>query len=161
MSGRTCCAGGGAGDDTLRGGPGNDTLRGNAGDDVLHGGPGNDTLRGNAGDDVLHGGAGADRLFAGAGADRLHGKGGDDMLHGGPGDDAFVYGNAPFGRDTVRDFEDGVDVLDFSGSGLQWRDLQVSSDEDGNAVVRVSGRENSVTLVGVDAALIDRDDFLF
>ena len=152
---------GGAGDDTLRGGPGNDTLRGNAGDDVLHGGPGNDTLRGNAGDDVLHGGAGADRLFAGAGADRLHGKGGDDMLHGGPGDDAFVYGNAPFGRDTVRDFEDGVDVLDFSGSGLQWRDLQVSSDEDGNAVVRVSGRENSVTLVGVDAALIDRDDFLF
>ncbi len=150
-----------AGDDTLRGGPGNDTLRGNAGDDVLHGGPGNDTLRGNAGDDVLHGGAGADRLFAGAGADRLHGKGGDDMLHGGPGDDAFVYGNAPFGRDTVRDFEDGVDVLDFSGSGLQWRDLEVSSDEDGNAVVRVSGRENSVTLVGVDAALIDRDDFLF
>ncbi len=152
---------GGAGDDTLRGGPGKDTLRGNAGDDVLHGGPGNDTLRGDAGDDVLHGGAGADRLFGGAGADRLHGKGGDDMLHGGPGDDAFVYGNAPFGRDTVRDFEDGVDVLDFSGSGLRWRDLQVSSDENGNAVVRVSGTESSVTLVGVDAALIDRDDFLF
>ncbi len=145
----------------LTGGVGADLLRGGAGDDTLRGGPGKDTLRGDAGDDVLHGGAGADRLFAGAGADRLHGKGGDDMLHGGPGDDTFVYGDAPFGRDTVRDFEDGVDVLDFSGSGLRWRDLEVSSDENENAVVRVSGTESSVTLVGVDAALIDRDDFLF
>ncbi len=152
---------GGAGPDVLRGGAGDDTLRGRGGNDRLHGGAGDDVLRGGAGADVLRGGAGADRLFGGSGADRLHGGAGDDVLRGGAGADAFVYGRGPFGRDTVRDFQDGEDVLDFSGSGLRWRDLSVSDDGNGNAVVRVRGAEDSVTLAGVDAALVGQDDFVF
>jgi Ca2+-binding RTX toxin-like protein len=46
-------ANGGAGDDVLIGGNGNDTLNGDAGDDVLIGGPGQDTLDGGDGDNVV------------------------------------------------------------------------------------------------------------
>ena len=161
---------GGSGADRLKGGAGDDILRGGAGADVLFGGSGADRLNGGAGDDILRGGAGADVLFGGSGADRLKGGAGDDVLRGGAGADvlfggsgadAFVYGGEPFGQDTVRDFEDGVDMLDFSGSGLRWRDLEVSGDGEGNAVIRVKGTENSVTLAGVDAALIGQDDFVF
>ena len=91
----------------------------------------------------------------------MRGGAGADVLFGGSGADVFVYGGEPFGQDTVRDFEDGVDMLDFSGSGLRWRDLEVSGDGNGNAVIRVNGTENSVTLAGVDAALIGQDDFVF
>jgi hypothetical protein len=45
------------------GGAGNDTLIGGIGNDVLSGGAGNDTLVGNFGNDVLIGGAGVDKLF--------------------------------------------------------------------------------------------------
>jgi Ca2+-binding RTX toxin-like protein len=44
---------GGAADDALIGGNGDDTLNGEAGDDILIGGPGVDTLNGGPGDDVL------------------------------------------------------------------------------------------------------------
>jgi Ca2+-binding RTX toxin-like protein len=46
-------ANGGAGDDVLVGGAGNDTLSGDDGDDVLIGGPGFDILNGGLGDNVL------------------------------------------------------------------------------------------------------------
>jgi Ca2+-binding RTX toxin-like protein len=46
-------ADGGAGDDVLIGGAGNDALSGGAGDDVLIGGPGQDVLDGGVGDNVL------------------------------------------------------------------------------------------------------------
>ncbi len=44
---------GGAADDALIGGNGDDTINGDAGDDILIGGPGVDTLNGGPGDDVL------------------------------------------------------------------------------------------------------------
>jgi Ca2+-binding RTX toxin-like protein len=46
-------ANGGAGDDVLIGGAGNDTLNGEAGDDVLIGGPGTDVLDGGPGDNIV------------------------------------------------------------------------------------------------------------
>lgn len=47
------------------GGAGNDTLIGGNGNDVLVGGAGTDTLIGGFGNDVLTGGAGADKLYGG------------------------------------------------------------------------------------------------
>jgi Ca2+-binding RTX toxin-like protein len=44
---------GGAGDDILIGGDGNDNLNGGLGDDVLIGGPGIDTLDGGGGGDIV------------------------------------------------------------------------------------------------------------
>ncbi|WP_300673983.1 LEPR-XLL domain-containing protein [Desulfoluna sp.] len=62
---------GGAGDDTLKGGSGQDALSGDAGDDTLFGGDGNDLMVGGAGDDHLWGQAGGDtyRFTAGWGMD--------------------------------------------------------------------------------------------
>src|SRR5262249_45991333 len=76
-----------AGDDTIQvagsitlptllfGGDGNDTLKGGNGNNILVGG---------AGTDSLTGGRGRDLLIGGAGADTLTGNGGDDILIAGP-----------------------------------------------------------------------------
>jgi Ca2+-binding RTX toxin-like protein len=93
---------GGDGADTLRGAAGNDTLQGNAGADRLLGGDGNDNLDGGDGADILIGGLGRDRLLGGAAAD------------------SFVFeaaGDSPRGssvRDTIADFEAGLDLIDLS-----------------------------------------------
>ena len=161
------------GDDRLWGRQGADTLYGNAGSDrlwggrdgdELHGGVGRDHLYGGLGHDTLYGGRGDDTLHGGRLADRLHGGEGRDVLVGGHGRDLFVYDDADFGRDRIVDFEDGVDRLDFTGSGLRWSDLSVSNNGRGDAVVRVDGANGAngkIVLEGVDASLIDQSDFIF
>lgn len=67
-------------------------------------------IYGNAGDNKLFGWAGNDLLDGGAGNDVLNGGVGDDTLTGGAGADTFVFG-AGYGKDTVTDFEHGVDKL--------------------------------------------------
>ncbi|MDE0444657.1 MAG: hypothetical protein OXL38_21445 [Gammaproteobacteria bacterium] len=149
------------GDDRLWGRMGKDILHGNAGDDYLWGGRGADTLHGGKGDDTLRGGTDGDELYGGRGADTLHGGRGKDILSGGHGRDVFVYEDADFGRDRIVDFEDGQDLLKFTGSGLQWSDLSVSNNGKGHAVVRVEGADSRIVLEGVDASLIGQDDFIF
>ncbi|SEG21679.1 peroxidase family protein [Nitrosomonas ureae] len=88
----------------------NNTLVGAAGLDTLNGGDGNDTLNGGAGIDILNGGNGADTLIGGPGA---------DTLIGGAGADIFDYFAAvghsnPANRDTIMDFETGIDKIDLS-----------------------------------------------
>ena len=63
------------------------------------------SLRGNSGDNVLAGGVGADSL---------DGRGGADKLIGGADADRFIFATG-FGKDTIKDFEDGIDVIDLSG----------------------------------------------
>ena len=150
-----------AGNDRLWGGLGADVLHGDAGDDRLWGGKGRDELHGGVGKDHLYGGRGDDVLHGGRGADRLHGDAGNDVLSGGDGRDLFVYGDADFGRDRIVDFEDGTDLLKFTGSGLRWGDLSVSNNGKGHAVVRVESTDSSIVLEGVDASLIDQNDFIF
>ncbi len=70
----------GAGDDTVYGGYGNDTLIGGTGDDTLYGSYGNDTLVGGAGNDKLYGGDGDDVLQGGAGTNVLDGGLGTDTV---------------------------------------------------------------------------------
>ena len=55
----------------LHGGAGNDMLIGGGGDDFLDGGAGNDVLQGSSGDDTLDGGTGADLMEGGAGNDTV------------------------------------------------------------------------------------------
>lgn len=73
---------GGAGNDLVFGGGGNEIVDGGAGDDRLYGGSGIDTLSGGDGDDVLLGGNDADRLHGGGGHDeyRLLTGHGDDVI---------------------------------------------------------------------------------
>lgn len=71
----------------IHGGAGDDLLSGGGGNDRIFGGEGNDLIFGHAGDDHLDGGDGDDWLFGGQGADVLRGGLGDDWLFGGPGHD--------------------------------------------------------------------------
>jgi Ca2+-binding RTX toxin-like protein len=68
--------------DELHGEDGDDTLRGGWGDDLLLGGDDIDDLDGGAGDDELNGGSGDDFLVGDAGVDEIHGGSGDDVIYG-------------------------------------------------------------------------------
>jgi Ca2+-binding RTX toxin-like protein len=114
---------GGRGDDTVKGGGGNDVLAGRGGDDVLRGGLGHDVLRGDGGRDRLLAAMGNDELDGGAGADRLVGGIGSDRLTGGPGADRFVFtAEAGPGVDVVTDFTaadgDRIDLTAFAFPGF-------------------------------------------
>ena len=113
-------------------GNGDDRLTGNEADNVLDAGGGDDTLIGNAGDDTLTGGAGAD---------------------------TFRYSSSAFGADTITDFEDGTDIIDFKGSGLRYTDLTISNN--GQDKVIDTGSGNTITLTGQASASIDAADFSF
>lgn len=80
---------GGAGDDLVRGGDGDDLVDGGSGDDVVIGGDGNDYVTGYLGSDALNGGGGSDYIYAADGT--------FDRVSGGPQYD-----------ECVVDFEDMV-----------------------------------------------------
>ncbi|MGB3652276.1 MAG: putative Ig domain-containing protein [Rivularia sp. (in: cyanobacteria)] len=112
-------------------------LYGRGGNDTLLGGSGNDYLRGDNGDDLINGGAGNDRLY------------------GGSGKDTFVL-SAAIGKDTIYDFEDGVDTLGLSG-GLNFSDLDIQGN--GNNTNILLGNQILATLNRVNSNLIDGRDF--
>ena len=97
--------------ETLRGGPGEDTLVGGAGSDTLYGGPSRDNLDGGAGNDTLYGEQSRDTLKGGLG---------NDLLYGGESKDVFAWSLADRGAvgnpavDTIADFEhiDRIDLQD-------------------------------------------------
>jgi Ca2+-binding RTX toxin-like protein len=108
---------GGTGDDTLLGGDGQDRLWGGAGRDSLDGGAGDDTLEGNAAADIIHGGAGDDYL---AGGDAV------DLLYGDAGADGFVFRSADRGGDIVADFSAAEgDFLVYDGGAVTRANFQV------------------------------------
>ena len=98
---------GGAGDDWIYGGGARNALYGGLGNDTIIGAAGDDTLYGGEGHDLLEGGEGDDLLDAGPGIDTLYGHDGNDSLLGGSGDDE-LYGNA--GDDTL-DAGEGHDFV--------------------------------------------------
>ena len=87
---------------TADGGAGDDQLQSGDGDDVLLGGPGNDLLQGGNGDDQLDGGEGRDKVIGANGVDEVAGGLGRDRLVRTPGyDDRDLFNRV--GRDLVRD----------------------------------------------------------
>jgi Ca2+-binding RTX toxin-like protein len=170
--------GGGNGDDELRGEGGDDYLTGALGQDKLWGGNGADTLRGGgyadrlwggAGDDFLFGDEGADdldggpdsdRLDGGRGPDLLIGGGGSDLLTGGLGKDRFAFDGAS-GRDFILDFEDGRDVITYTGGAQTYADLTITDTTAGALVHMGDPFGASVTLVGIQASQLSAADFLF
>jgi len=103
----------------LTGHHGDDTLSGRKGADTLIGAQGKDRLDGNDGDDLLQGNGGGDKLQGAGGNDTLVGGFGRDIYRGGLGADTFVYDNGDINvgppRETIRDYEFGIDTIDLSG----------------------------------------------
>lgn len=190
----------GGGPDIVHGGNGSDLLKGQGGPDVMYGGNGKDILQGGPGPDILEGGNGADILIGGIAADTLTGGAGPDTFvflaaseapgHGsdadghddhdggngcGGHDDGGDAGGPP--RETITDFNLGLDVIDFSAietvtgfsdaaaGGTVWAeqvgdDTVLRVDTDGN----ISGgapEEMYIVLLDVDAASLSADDFIF
>ncbi len=114
-----------AGNDSLSGNEGKDLLRGDVGEDTLSGGNGKDTLLGEADNDLLRGNSGQDRLVGGEGSDTLAGGQGIDTLRGEAGSDTFVL-ISDNETDVIADFEQGLDVIDISGTGLAFADLSIA-----------------------------------
>ncbi len=77
-------ADGGAGNDTILGGDGDDSVFAGGGKDYVLGGLGDDTLAGNGGNDTLSGAAGDDQLFGGPDADTITGGKGEDSAANDP-----------------------------------------------------------------------------
>ena len=104
---------GGAGDDLIQGGTGNDLLFGEAGNDTVRGGLGDAFLSGGTGDDRLVGGIGSQLLDGGAGNDDLQAGRGTQTLDGGRGADTLRDGAG----DTVLTGGQGADTFVFTGGG--------------------------------------------
>ena len=117
-----------------------------------------------AGNDTVYGGTGADTLSGGDGADLLVGGGGNDVIASGAGSDriALLGGG---GSDVIQDFDmsllagitaDQLDVSDLrtlDGKPLHARDVVISADTAGNAVLTFPQGEK-VTLIGVAPAAV-------
>ncbi len=188
---------GGTGSDHIDGGRHNDILIGGEGGDTLLGGEGEDTIHGDfvggggpgEGDDTLLGGAGNDQIFGGGGNDYINGGEDEDTIQGGAGDDSlwgegpnsveqpplprsadtFVFSENFWGNDTIFDFDDGLDLIDFSQH--QWissmGDFTVSQ-VGADTVISydytnpLAGTFTStITLLGISAGDVGQDDFVF
>lgn len=144
--------------DTITGLMGADRLFGATGDDRLFGGAGADRLSGQAGNDLLRGGAGNDTLLGGGGSDRLLGGTGNDHLIGGAGADVFQFVSGD-GRDTVADFQSGVDSFDIRAAGIDdISDLRLSQAGDD---VRIGYGTGAIFVEHASVADISAGDFHF
>ena len=176
---------GGAGDDFLNGGNGNDRLHGEAGLDTVFGWRGDDLLDGGAGDDFLYGDSfgllaaefdGHDTLLGGSGDDGLWGEGGNDRIEGGDGDDNLDGGAGDDvldgGPDDDRlDGGAGNDIL-YPGTGQDGLQGGAGNDRfvyragDGHDVIADSSGYDLVIVEGVaDLRTVSRrlvgDDLVF
>jgi Ca2+-binding RTX toxin-like protein len=78
--GRLATHRGTAGNNTINGTPGNDSIVAGGGNDTVNGLGGNDLICGGSGDDTLRGGNGNDRIEGGFGADTMIGNQGKDWV---------------------------------------------------------------------------------
>lgn len=128
-----------------------------------------DVIAGSTRANRLSGGMGNDRISASRGDDVLDGGFGDDTLTGGLGIDRFVFfgdlivAGVPtggWGDDTITDFEDGIDLIDFTADpGItSFADLTIT--QIGGDTLVAHG-EDSILLLGTSAALISASDFVF
>ncbi len=109
---------------------------GGAGDDIIYGEEGKDTVRGGDGDDEIFGGSGNDKLFGGEGSDSLWGDKGSDTLTGGADEDYFIY-RAGDGKDTILDYEQGLDQIVVLGTDSRTRVESPIIDAAGNATLKI------------------------
>lgn len=173
--------------DILNGDNNDNVLQGRLGADVLNGNGGSDTatykdsagfvnvslITGYAGGgtgshaigDVFNsienlcGSAFNDLMAGDHGVNILNGGVGNDSMRGHGGADVFVF-DTNFGQDTVLDFQNGIEFLDFTGNSQVngFADLTIGTAGADATVADAYG--NSILLTAA-AGLIDEADFLF
>ncbi|TWI06145.1 hemolysin type calcium-binding protein [Luteimonas cucumeris] len=122
----------GAGRDDIFGNTGNDRIEAGSGDDVVYGGDGDDVMLGNDGVDFLEGGQGKDDLDGGAGSNMLSGGLGDDVIRSG-GDGNRIYTGD--GTDAVEGVTTGDKV--YAQQGIDAINFATGARDNGQVVVNV------------------------
>ncbi len=145
----------------IYGGAGNDTLTGGAGDDLMFGQQGDDLISGRGGADFLFGGTDDDTMIGGDGDDQIFGETGNDRMIWGPGDDTDLNEGGG-GIDTVEvQGGGGSEEFAITANGARVRfdrispapfSLDIGTSE--NLIVSANGGNDSVSAVGNLAALI-------
>jgi Ca2+-binding RTX toxin-like protein len=145
----------------LFGGAGNDVLTGGSGNDQLFGGAGNDTLLGKGGNDLLFGGAGNDTLIGGAGDDQVFGQAGNDRMIWNPGDGSDLFEGGD-GNDTAEvNGGNASETFTITANGARVRFdrldpapffLDIGTTE--NLVVNMNGGDDTITAGNGLAGLI-------
>lgn len=105
----------------------------------------------------LYGYEGNDQLTGGAGSDYLYGDIGNDTLTGGAGTDYFITYTG-WGADTLTDFEQGIDRVVMSVSGLTAFSQLTITQSGADALVTFGA--NSLRFSNTSATSIDVSDFL-
>ncbi|MEM9471728.1 MAG: calcium-binding protein [Pseudomonadota bacterium] len=155
---------GGEGNDTVFAGNGNDLVEGGEGDDTIFGEGDDDTLNGGDGDDSISGGDGNDIINGGAGEDKINGGQGNDSLTGGAKADTFWFDHLNgWGKDTITDFQDGIDMISFEqnpelGPAITFDDLTITQ-MGSKALISYNG--SYIYVNGVSAGQLTEDDFVF
>ena len=161
-----------AGGGVATGGDGNDRLFGSDTsfsnfDNILQGDPGNDDLHAGAAGSSLNGGSGTDRLFSSPADDQLEAGRDEFGFDLDNAQDLLVYtGNGrwstegSFFGDTVSGFQDGSDLFDLRGSGLQFSDLTILNEE---FQTTISSNRGTITIFESSGqeVFVDANDFLF
>ena len=165
----------------LEGGLGNDSLNGGAGSDTLSfagsaqsiqvdlgalGSPG----RGYSWDGLAQdnftgmenvvGSNFNDVIFGDSAANILEGGLGNDFLSGGGSGDRFVFRIALFGNDTIAQWDDGSDVLDFVGSGLNITSFTIAQFAANTILTLNVDPMQTITFLNTLSINITADDFL-
>ncbi|MEH1864574.1 MAG: calcium-binding protein, partial [Nostoc sp.] len=122
------------------------------------GGNGNDLLLGGNANDTIAGDEGNDNISGGNGSDTIAGGDGNDTIIGGNGNDTFVL-DLGDGNDTIADFTgtgigsnpsatviSQLDTLQFIGSGLTARNLQLTQNGDNLELTFLDAASTKVTL---------------
>jgi Ca2+-binding RTX toxin-like protein len=129
------------------------TVVGTLGPDIIVGTNCDDLLRGRGGDDGISGRGGDDNIGGGRGK---------DQLVGGSGDDTFVFGSNT-GRDVIRDFGNGDDLIDVSRLNIDFDDVKQRTNADGDTVITFEGftGPNAPKIVLDGVGFLEVSDFIF
>ena len=117
--------------------------------------------------DVIDGSNGADTLLGNGGADLMRGGLGADRLIGGAGDDSYVFDTTQDGADVFIGYlagKAGAETIYITGGDVAFDSLSeiiAASTQVGTNTVIDFGGGNRITLIGVDIADLDSDDFTF
>lgn len=132
---------GGGGDDTIRGGVGNDKLRGDGGNDTIIDLEGNNDIRSGTGNDTITTGDGNDDIRSGDGDDVINAGGGRNDIHSGAGNDTVTTSD---GNDTIYT-DGGNDYID-AGDGRN----EIRSGDGNDTVITGDGNDTIYTDGGND-----------
>jgi Ca2+-binding RTX toxin-like protein len=120
----------------------------------------NHTGIGNSLDNTITGNKGANTLYGLDGGDGLDGGKGNDLLFGGGDNDIFVF-KPGYGKDTIGDFEHGVDHIDLQAYQdiASFADLAI--DDIGNDKVITFSDTDKLVIRDAAAMTLDGGDFYF